>query len=41
MIQYTKAFGVAEAVRLINIYMDQQESIYKNVLERINERERN
>jgi hypothetical protein len=34
MLQYTKAYGMAEAVRLINQYMNQQEEILANLINR-------
>lgn len=40
MLSYTKAYGMAEAVRLINQYMNQQEEIIANLITR-NENIRN
>jgi hypothetical protein len=34
MLSYTKAYGMAEAVRLINQYMNQQEEIITNLINR-------
>lgn len=34
MLSYTKAYGMAEAVRLINQYMNQQEEIIANLITR-------
>ena len=34
MLSYTKAYGMAEAVRLVNQYMNQQEEILTNLVKR-------
>jgi hypothetical protein len=34
MLSYTKAYGMAEAVRLINQFMSQQEEILANLISR-------
>jgi hypothetical protein len=34
MLSYTKAYGMAEAVRLINQFMNQQEEIIANLITR-------
>lgn len=34
MLHYTKAYGMAEAVRLINQFMSQQEEILANLINR-------
>jgi hypothetical protein len=34
MLHYTKAYGMAEAVRLVNQYMNQQEEILTNLITR-------
>lgn len=34
MLSYTKAYGMAEAVRLINQFMNQQEEIIANLINR-------
>jgi hypothetical protein len=34
MLSYTKAYGMAEAVRLINQFMSQQEEILANLITR-------
>lgn len=34
MLSYTKAYGMAEAVRLINQFMSQQEEILANLIQR-------
>jgi hypothetical protein len=34
MLSYTKAYGMAEAVRLINQFMSQQEEILANLINR-------
>lgn len=34
MLAYTKAYGMAEAVRLLNQYMSQQEEIIANLINR-------
>lgn len=34
MLSYTKAYGMAEAVRLVNQYMNQQDEILTNLITR-------
>jgi hypothetical protein len=41
MIEYTKAYGTAEAIRMINLFMEEQETIVKNIQNRINEQKSN